>query len=126
MRAVIAFGLALLLIVVQPAEACPTLLIVAKDGAVVSGRTMEFGFDVKSDVMIIPAGTRMTGTLTGGNKGISYTTKYGMVGANALGMPVIVDGINEKGLYVSDLYFPRLRKLCGRDTGDGLARYGVV
>jgi choloylglycine hydrolase len=106
MRAVIAFGLALLLIVVQPAEACTTLLIVAKDGAVVSGRTMEFGFDVKSDVMIIPAGTRMTGTLTGGNKGISYTTKYGMVGANALGMPVIVDGINEKGLYVSDLYFP--------------------
>jgi choloylglycine hydrolase len=29
-----------------------------------------------------------------------------MIGANALGLPVIVDGINEQGLYVSDLYFP--------------------
>jgi choloylglycine hydrolase len=106
MRTVIAFGLAFLLIVIPPAQACTTLLIVAKDGAVVSGRTMEFGFDVKSDVMVIPAGTPMIGTLTGGIKGISYTTKYGIVGANALGMPVIVDGINEKGLYVSDLYFP--------------------
>jgi choloylglycine hydrolase len=106
MYAVIAFPLALLLAVSPAAQACTTLLITAKDGAVVSGRTMEFGFDVKSDVMIVPAGTPMTGSLPSGAKGISYTTKYGMVGANALGFPVIVDGINEKGLFVSDLYFP--------------------
>src|SRR5579885_1242450 len=104
MRAAVA--LASLLALSPAAQACTTLLITAKDGAVVSGRTMEFGFDVKSDVMIVPAGTPMTGTLPGGATGISYTTKYGMVGANALGFPVIVDGINEQGLFVSDLYFP--------------------
>jgi choloylglycine hydrolase len=85
---------------------CTTLLITAKDKAVVSGRTMEFGFDVESEVMVIPAGAKMTGTIPNLAKtakptqdGISYTTKYGMIGANALGFSVIVDGINEKGLY---------------------------
>ena len=85
---------------------CTTLLITAKDGAVVSGRTMEFGFDLESEVMVIPAGTPMTGTLPNDAKGINYSTKYGMLGANALDFPVIVDGINEKGLFFSALYFP--------------------
>jgi choloylglycine hydrolase len=88
------------------AHACTTLLIKAKDGTVVSGRTMEFGIDVKSQVIVIPAGTRIKGTLPSGAAGISYTTKYGMAGANAFGYSVIIDGINEKGLFVSDLYFP--------------------
>ena len=106
MHAVAALPLAFLLALSPAAQACTTLLVTAKDGAVVSGRTMEFGFDVKSDLMVVPAGTLMTGSLPGGVKGISYTTKYGMIGANALGFPVIVDGINEQGLFVSDLYFP--------------------
>jgi choloylglycine hydrolase len=84
---------------------CTTLLITAKDGAVVSGRTMEFGFDVGSDVMVIPAGTPMTGTLPKGT-GISYKTTHGMIGANGLGFPVIIDGINDAGLYFSAHYFP--------------------
>jgi len=79
---------------------CTTLLITAKDGAVVSGRTMEFGFDVGSDVMVIPAGTPMTGTLPKGT-GISYKTTHGMIGANGLGFPVIIDGINDAGFVQS-------------------------
>jgi len=106
MHALVAICLAFLLALSPAAQACTTLLITAKDGAVVSGRTMEFGFDVKSEVMVVPAGTPMTGSLPGGATGIKYTTKYGMIGANALGFPVIVDGINEQGLFVSDLYFP--------------------
>jgi len=85
---------------------CTTLMLTAQDGAVVSGRTMEFGFDLKSNVLVFPAGTPMTGTLPDGGPGISYRTDYGMIGANALGYDVIVDGINEKGLYLSILYFP--------------------
>jgi choloylglycine hydrolase len=78
---------------------CTTLLIAAKDGAVVSGRTMEFGFDVESQVIVIPTGTPMTGTLPNDAKGVNYSTKYGMIGANALDFPVIIDGINEKGSF---------------------------
>jgi choloylglycine hydrolase len=33
-------------------------------------------------------------------------TKYGVVGANGFGQPVILDGINEAGLYVGLFYFP--------------------
>ena len=106
MHSVAAIPLAFILAATPAAQACTTLLLTAKDGAVVSGRTMEFGFDVQSEVMVVPAGTAMTGSLPSGAKGISYATKYGMIGANALGFPVIVDGINEQGLFVSDLYFP--------------------
>jgi choloylglycine hydrolase len=101
-----ALALAFLLAFAPVAQACTTLLLKAKDGAVVSGRTMEFAFDMKSEIIVIPAGTQMKGTLPGGATGISYKTKYGMMGANALGFPVIVDGINDQGLFVSDLYFP--------------------
>ena len=106
MRARTALAFAFLLALTPAAQACTTLLLKAKDGAVVSGRTLEFGFDIKSDVIVIPAGTAMKGSLPNGATGISYTTKYGMLGANALGFPVIIDGINERGLFVSDLYFP--------------------
>jgi choloylglycine hydrolase len=90
----------------QVAQACTGIRLVAKDGGVVTARTMEFGFDIKSDVLVIPAGTAMAGTLPNGNKGISYTTKYGIVGANAVGLTAIVDGINDQGLNVSLFYFP--------------------
>jgi len=48
--------------------------LVAKDGSVVAARTLEFGFDPQSDVLVIPAGTAMAGTLPNGDKGISHTT----------------------------------------------------
>jgi len=44
---------------------------------------LEFGFDLHSDILVIPAGTNLTGTLPDGGKGISYKTKYGFLGANA-------------------------------------------
>jgi choloylglycine hydrolase len=94
------------LITAPTAQACTAFRLVAKDGGVVYGRTMEFGFDVKSDVVVVPAGTEISGSLPTGGKGITYKTKYGMVGATAVGLPVIVDGINDHGLAVGLLYFP--------------------
>ena len=94
------------LITAPTAQACTAFRLVAKDGGVVYGRTMEFGFDVKSDVVVVPAGTEISGSLPTGGKGITYKTKYGMVGATVVGLPVIVDGINDQGLAVGLLYFP--------------------
>jgi choloylglycine hydrolase len=94
------------LVTAQAALACTAFELVAKDGGVVYGRTMEFGFDVKSDVVVVPAGNEIAGTLPDGGKGITYKTKYGMVGATAVGLPVIVDGINDHGLAMGLLYFP--------------------
>jgi choloylglycine hydrolase len=88
------------------ARACTGIRLIAKDGGVVAARTLEFGLDLHSEVMVIPAGTALTGSLPDGGKGIGYTTKYGIVGANAEGMTAIVDGINDQGLYVGLFYFP--------------------
>jgi len=88
------------------AQACTGIRLIAKDGGVVAARTLEFGMDLHSDVLVVPAGTALTGTLPDGGKGISYTTKYGFLGANAEGMDVILDGLNDHGLYVGLFYFP--------------------
>lgn len=85
------------------AYACTTLQLIASDGTPVVGRTMEFGFDLQSDVLVVPAGSQLQSSL---DKGMTYTTKYGMVGANGLHKPIITDGVNEKGLYVGVLYLP--------------------
>jgi len=88
------------------ASACTGIRLTAKDGTVVAGRTLEFGLDLKSSIITIPAGSALTGTLPNDAKGLAYTTKYGIVGANAFGLPVIVDGMNDRGLYVGEFFFP--------------------
>jgi choloylglycine hydrolase len=88
------------------AQACTGIQLVAKDGGVIAARTLEFGIDLHSNVLVIPAGTAMTGTRADGATGIRYTTKYGMAGANGEGLTAILDGINDQGLYVGLFYFP--------------------
>ena len=39
-----------------------------------------------------------------------WKTKYGIVGANAFDLPVVVDGLNDKGLCVGLFYFPGFAK----------------
>ncbi len=88
------------------ADACTALHLTAKDGGVVVGRTMEFGLDVKSDGVIVPAGVKLSSSLPKEEGGIKYKTKYGLVGLNFMGKHMVVDGMNEKGLYVGALYLP--------------------
>jgi choloylglycine hydrolase len=105
-RALLVGTLVAALSFVPAAQACTGIRLVAKDGGVIAARTLEFGIDLHSDVLVVPAGTTLTGTLPDGGKGVSYTTKYGFLGANAEGMTAIVDGLNEQGLYVGLFYFP--------------------
>jgi choloylglycine hydrolase len=89
-----------------PSIACTGISLKAEDGAAIRGRTLEFGFPMGSNVIVIPAGKEFSGTLPDGGKGLTYTTRYGIVGADALNMPVILDGINDQGLAVGLFYFP--------------------
>lgn len=95
-----------LLLAWQTARACTGIRLIAKDGSVVVARTLEFGADLQSKVGIFPAGTDVAGALPNGATGISFKTKYGVVGANAFGLPVVVDGLNDQGLYVGEFFFP--------------------
>ena len=88
------------------AEACTGIRIVAADSSVIRGRTMEFGVDTQSNVILVPRGTERTGTAPDGAKGKSWTAKYASLGMNAMDMPIVIDGFNEKGLSIGLFYFP--------------------
>jgi choloylglycine hydrolase len=89
-----------------PGFACTGISLKSADGAAIRGRTLEFGFPMQSKVIVIPAGKDFAGTLPDGGKGLVYKSKYAIVGANALGLPVLLDGINDQGLSVGLFYFP--------------------
>lgn len=92
------------------AAACTGITIKPQDGSVIFARTLEFAADLKSDIIVVPRGRQYTGTAPGGQPGLRWTTKYATVGANAFGMDVVLDGLNEKGLHVGLFYFPGFAK----------------
>lgn len=87
------------------AYACTGLMLKAKDGSTVSGRTAEFGIPLELSIVYIPQGTPITGTTPNG-PGIAYQAKYPTVGVSAFNEPSTLDGINNQGLGVGTFYFP--------------------
>lgn len=85
---------------------CTDFTLTAKDGAIINGRSMEFGIPINSQIYVHPRGESRTSTAPNSKQGISWKSKYGIIGANALGMDIIIDGFNEKGLSVGALWFP--------------------
>jgi choloylglycine hydrolase len=92
------------------ASACTSLLLKADDGSFVYGRTMEFALPLNSQLIVVPRNLAIKAVGPDGKagSGLAYATKYGAIGANGLGLPIIVDGINEKGLAAGMLFFPGL------------------
>jgi len=84
---------------------CTGVRLKAVDGAIAYGRTMEFGQDMQSQLLIIPRNYALLGTTDKGN-GLQWKSTYAVVGANALGLTEILDGVNEKGLAGGLFYFP--------------------
>lgn len=99
-------------------RACTGITIKPKDGSVIFARTLEFAADLKSNIIIVPRGKEYVGTAPGDKPGLRWKTKYGTVGANAFDMPVVVDGLNEKGLSVGLFYFPGFAKYQEVKAGD--------
>lgn len=85
--------------------ACTGLRLKAADNGIVVGRTLEFGMNPDSEILVMPAGTEIHNSLPDTSKGIHYTSKYGIVGANGFHFDIHVDAVNEAGLYVSGYYF---------------------
>lgn len=87
--------------------ACTGITLKAEDGAVVYGRTMEWGsFDLHSRLVVVPRGHKYAGHTPDGKPGFSWQAKYGMVGLDAVGKDMLVDGMNEKGLALGLFYHP--------------------
>src|SRR5271154_6324114 len=115
---VLAAAAVLGLVAAPPAQACTGIELIAVDGTVVHARTLEFGIDLKSNIIMVPRGYSRTATTPDGNPGKTWTSKYATLGANALGMPVLIDGLNERGLAVGLFYFPTSAKYQPYTLGD--------
>lgn len=108
-------------------DACTLFRVTAKDGTVISTRTMEFGVDIGYSLVRVPRGHAFTSPAPGNKTGLSWNTRYGYVGASAFGdATMVMDGLNEKGLafsylwYESDMKWPEV----GPDeTGRALAHH---
>jgi choloylglycine hydrolase len=100
------FGFITYFLTAQTVMACTGIVLRSADGGTVPARTMEFAFDIDSNVLAIPAGTDInTLVLDPDNTGFSFTTKYGFLGANGLDKPIVFDGMNTEGLYFGAFYF---------------------
>lgn len=87
--------------------ACTGVRLIAKDGSVAYGRTLEWGtFDINTRVAIVPRGYQFTGLTPDGRNGKKWKGKYGILGLDALSKDELVDGMNETGLTAGLFYHP--------------------
>ena len=89
-------------------NACTSFALKGSDGGYVYGRTMEFGMPLKSELITIPKNYALKGIGIDGQygSGRGWSTKYAVAGMNPLGLPELVDGMNEKGLMGGVLNLP--------------------
>lgn len=85
---------------------CTHFLLTTQDNQTkVIGRSMEFGTDLDSKLLIRAPGT--TFALEGADEEpATLTPRYGYVGMNTRGLDLVSDGINSAGLSVGTLWLP--------------------
>ena len=113
------------------ANACTSFLLKAENGEFVYGRTLEFALMLKSQIIVMPRGYENKGVGPDGKagSGLVYKAKYAATGMNALGLPVVIDGINEKGLAAGMFFFPNLAKfqaVSPQEAANSIASYELV
>jgi len=85
---------------------CTDFLIIATDKTAVNGRSMEFGTNLNSKLMVRAAGEKFQSPSPKGLNGLSWTSKYGYLGLTAMELPIVVDGMNTQGLSIGCLWLP--------------------
>ena len=88
----------------QPALACTGIRLIARtEPSFTRERSNSASTFIR---MIVPRGYARTGTTPDGKDGIKWKAKYASVGLDGAGLPVLFDGVNEKGLATGIFYFP--------------------
>lgn len=86
--------------------ACTEFIMEDAQGSIVNGRSMEFGIDLQSEVAYFPKGNSWQSILSNKQKGLRWKDQYKYLGITIFQSNMIVDGMNEKGLSLSTLWFP--------------------
>jgi choloylglycine hydrolase len=96
----------LLLAAASGSTACTIFRMKAKDGNITIGRSMEFGVDLKYDLIVVPRNRPYASPSPVSRVGLNWTSRYGYVGVASMGMDFgVSDGLNEQGLAVSVLWY---------------------
>ncbi len=107
-RCFLSVGLILLSILAgRSACGCTGTALVALDGSVAVGRTLEFGMPLDSHLVVHPRGSAFVGQTPNGAPGLAFSAQYGFAGITVSDdWGLIVDGTNEQGLNAAVFYFP--------------------
>lgn len=113
------------------AQACTSLIVPTTEGSYVYGRTMEFGIPLNSEIMVTPRDYDFQGVGNDGKpgSGLSWKSKYAVTGMNALGQPIYVDGMNEKGMSGGLMNAPGTavyQKPSATDSKNSIASYQML
>lgn len=90
--------------------ACTDIQLKTNDGAIIVGRTMEFGYNLDDQLVIEHKGSKHTST-SPYNNALTWVSKYDFAGlAPQKNIEVVYDGVNAKGLSIESLLFPKYAK----------------
>jgi penicillin V acylase-like amidase (Ntn superfamily) len=96
-----------------PAVACTRAVYLGKEGQTVTGRTMDWREDMRTNLWIFPRGMARDGGL--GDRSLKWTSKYGSVVASVYEGGT-ADGMNETGLVANMLYLAESEYPAPSDT----------
>jgi choloylglycine hydrolase len=93
-------------IAISGTQACTIFRMKAKDGNITIARSMEFGVNLGYDLIVVPKNTPFLSPSPVSKTGLTWASKFGYAGIANMGMNFgVSDGMNEKGLAVSVLWY---------------------
>jgi len=92
-------------------RACTALAITDKQGNAYSGKTLEYAVPLPFEMSYVPAGTKVVSVAPGSKPGLSFETKYPVLGVGANvgvgdGPNMMVESANDQGLSLSTNEMP--------------------
>jgi penicillin V acylase-like amidase (Ntn superfamily) len=92
-------------------RACTALMITDKLGNAYSGKTLEYAVPLPFEMSYVPAGTKVVSVAPGNKPGLSFETKYPVLGVSAAsgvgdGPNMMVESANDQGLSLSTNEMP--------------------
>lgn len=116
-------------LITAPLQACTSFIIKAQDNGYVYGRTLEFGMELNSLPIAIPRHFNYKGTGINTLPGKKWVTKYAAIGMNGINLPILVDGVNEKGMSGGMLYAPntaQYQEVTSQNSHNSIASYEML
>lgn len=128
LAAILAAGLSL---TPSLSEACSSFILKNDDKSFVYARTMEFGFSLDEQLALIPRNYQFKGIGPDNveGSGLNWTGKYAVLGTRIFGLPVMMDGMNEKGLVGGLLNAPTTavyQTPTGEDVRNSIVSYQLL